>query len=213
MNSGEVVNPQGLEPNIHASRYIRLMTLSTVFIASQLPEVVSKTAEMADVVHRNVLPEPWDLPDHVGNFNEGGLYTAAVFSLINVVSSRRNGETTEASIRHAAVGAFAVSCAIQILGEKYGASVGLPNTGDMLDSAYGVFWSGLAAVALNAGYQKARKADGKYIDFMKERQLGEAPVSKQASVNSNPRTVAKRASPQQKKARRKQQQTNRRKNR
>lgn len=212
MNSEEQLSSPLVESSANAGRNIRFMTLGSVFVASQLPEIISKSAELGGLIHRNVLPEPWDLPDHVGNFSEAGMYTAATVSLLSLLMYKRAGDTTLKNINRATVGAFAVSCAIQVLGEKYGSIIGYPNNGDMLDSAYGIVWSAGAAVACNYGYRRAQKADKKYVNFVEAR-LSEQNQAPRGTVNSNSRTIAKQVSSGQKKNLRKQQSLSRRKNR
>ena len=60
----------------------------------------------------------------------------------------RPREIVHKSARRVAVGAFAVSSAIQLAGEHYELTNQLigHNTGDMIDAAYGIGWSGLVAL-------------------------------------------------------------------
>lgn len=146
-----------------SSRFGRLFTLLGMQFPGVAIELASKTAEMNGLIRRNALPEPWDYPDHVGNFNEAGLYTGAAFSFLNVLISKRKGETTESTIRQSAVGAFVISSLIQVVGERY-LRIGGYNSTDMIDAYYGIGFSALVAAGGNAGYQRARRRSTKYLE-------------------------------------------------
>jgi len=213
MSNLEQLNTPSSEHLPTMGRYTRLMTVMGVMTGSAIPEILSKTGEMRGIIERNVLPEPWDIPDHIGNFNEGGLYTVGAFSLFaNLIARRSTGENYPSKMRQAAVGAFAVSSAIQILGEKYGEKLGL-NHGDMIDSAYGIVFSALAVVVCNYGYQKAYKDDVNRRNHFQKQTSTASALSPQRPATANGKPSAKRASPQSRKNTRKQQRASRKKNR
>lgn len=112
---------------------------------------------------RDKLPEPFDLPDHIGNFREGSIVTAAACGIIGIftcLNSRLEGtaEQFKKRARLTAAAAFVTSAVVQVVGEKYGLSnvVGGGNAPDMLDAAYGTAWSGVTA---GVAYRYAVKTD------------------------------------------------------
>lgn len=137
------------------SRSGRIITLAAMQVPGFATEALSKGGEMAGIIKRDALPEPWDLPDHVGNFFEAGIYTAGAHSILNIVFAKRAGEATQQTAKKAAFGAFAISSAIQIIGEKY-VRMGY-NTGDMIDAAYGVIYSAGAAAIGFLGITRTEK--------------------------------------------------------
>lgn len=103
---------------------------------------------------RGTLPEPFDLPNHVGNFREASIATVFAYVMIGICACARpmlegSREMFKRNARRAAVGAFAVSSAVQVLGEKFAFynSLGGSNIGDPIDAAYGIAWSAVTAVA------------------------------------------------------------------
>ena len=112
---------------------------------------------------RDMLPEPFDVADHIGNFKEGSLLTSAACALIGMftcLNARLDGSAEEFKKRAklTAVGAFAASSVVQAIGEKYGLNnvIGGHNTPDMIDAAYGAAWSGVTA---GVAYKYATKVD------------------------------------------------------
>lgn len=166
------------------ARYLRVGVLAGVMIAGMAPELISKVGERAGVIERDILPEPWDIPDHIGNANEAGLYTVFAFSVLNAISTRRKGEEYgPQDIQRTAIGAFVVSSAIQILGEKYGQGIGLPNQGDMIDAAYGVVFSAFAALACSKGYTAVFRKQQESVDRIIEKY--QSDTAKEARTTSN----------------------------
>lgn len=103
---------------------------------------------------RDMLPEPFDVADHIGNFREGSLVTSAACALIGMftcLNARLDGSAEEFKkrARWTAAGAFVASSVVQVVGEKYGLNnvIGGHNMPDMIDAAYGAAWSGVTAVA------------------------------------------------------------------
>lgn len=204
MNEFEPV-PQSAAPVGNPSAAVRMATMTAGFASGMLFEIASKGGELAGVVERDQLAEPWDFPDHVGNFTEAGMYTTAAFVMLSLVSKRRNGELTARGATISAAGAVAVSSAIQILGEKYGIGIG-SNSGDMTDAAYGVAFSFLVAGLCATGFRKAEKMS-----------TSRAPRSERARDSADDFVPAPRprpkVSPAVKKAKRKQQSNSRKNNR
>lgn len=128
---------------------------TVLVLASAVPEVMSKRAEADGLIYRNVWPEPWDVPDHVGNIFEGGLYTAGAFTAIALARELLVGQETNKTRRIAAGGALAVSSVVQIVGEKISAH----NTPDTIDSVYGIGYSLFAVSVLMSIYKKADSID------------------------------------------------------
>jgi hypothetical protein len=110
---------------------------------------------MSDIYFkRNVLPEPFDLPDHIGNFREASMGTVAACAMIGILTCAvplidRSRELFKRNAKRAAVGAFAVSSAVQVIGEEFAVTNSLSerNFGDPVDAAYGIAWSAVTAVA------------------------------------------------------------------
>jgi hypothetical protein len=114
--------------------------------------------EVLSEIHleRGAFPEPFDVASHIGNSREGAMMTMAayagigIFTLWQPMLIDRSPEVIKKRAKWAAVGAFAISTAVQLVAEKFGITNSLVehNTADMLDAAYGIGWS--AAVALGA---------------------------------------------------------------
>lgn len=203
-----------IERAANEARYSRIGVLGGVMIAGMAPEIISKTGEKLGVVQRNVLPEPWDLPDHVGNGNEAALITTFVFSLVNNIQSRRGGaEHGPEDIRRAAMGAFVVSSLVQIVGEKYGQRVGIPNSGDMIDATYGIILSAFFAHALNLGYRAVDRREKEKVNatLATIKEISGDQPSKNSTSKNYKRPVSKK-SKQKAKAKRNQQKVSRKKN-
>lgn len=118
---------------------------------------------------RDVLPGPIDLASHIGNFNEGSAVTVMAGILIGGLTclDRSQGSTSETfkkKAKFAAATAFLFSTAVQIVGERYHLSniiatteaTDTTNVGDMIDAAYGIFWSGVTA---GVGYKYATRTE------------------------------------------------------
>ena len=99
---------------------------------------------------RGTLQEPFDVASHIGNFREGAMFTAAAFAMIGIVRlteplADRARDVFRRRTKQVALGAFAVSSAIQVIGEKFAlsnyAAPDVVNTSDPLDAAYGIVWS------------------------------------------------------------------------
>lgn len=102
---------------------------------------------------RDVIAEPFDVADHIGNTREAAMITVASFIMLAMKSIADYDYMTVAedfklSVTKAALGAFAISSAIQAIGEKFELSPGFGgNSGDMLDALYGIGYSGIVALA------------------------------------------------------------------
>jgi len=102
---------------------------------------------------RDVIAEPFDVADHIGNTREAAMITVASFIMLAMKSIADYDYMTVAedfklSVTKAALGAFAISSAIQAIGEKFDLSPGFGgNSGDMLDALYGIGHSGIVALA------------------------------------------------------------------
>lgn len=155
------------------SKFQSRVALSKTLIAGYATEIVSKAGEVSGRIQRDVLPEPWDIPDHVGNFTEGVLYTTFLFSVSRFALLRRNHDNESEDLvaqeavtnKKAAAVAFLGSSIIQVVGEKYG----VMNTGDMTDAAYGIGFSGLAALYLNSAHNKITRKREARIEKSEER--------------------------------------------
>lgn len=139
------------------ARAIRFGTTIAVMTVGPLAEMFVKNLEISGIVNRGVLPEPIDIPDHIGNVSEaafvtGGMFLASSFAL-------RNREINRETVKRVAYGAFAVSAAVQIIGEKYGLSVYGSNQGDIFDAAYGIAYSAAASHGCYTAYASATEID------------------------------------------------------
>lgn len=193
----------------------RLITIVGVACTGMVAEVASKLGEINGVISRDVLPEPFDVPDHVGNFSEGGLYSAFFFSVLDALAQRRaEGEDRAAATKKAALGAFGLSAFVQFTAEKYG--IGGVNTGDMLDAAYGTAYSGLVLALAAKRYNSVRETTFRRIDSVLEPEHeSHTNIVKQDTENPNsqpPKPTARRVDPARR-AKRQQQKTSRNKNR
>lgn len=200
----------------------RIGTLAAMELPGMLVEASSKIAEMGGVISRDQLPEPWDFPDHVGNFFEGGLYTGFSFTVLYTILSRRNRETIDNTdaVRKAAVGAFVFSTLVQIVGEKY-VRMGY-NTGDMIDAAYGVAYSAGASAIGYIGYNRTNRKQQKYVEQAREIKAREAeftdrvvraPKGRHANIKNQQHNVVRANDKQKRIANRKAQRQSRKKNR
>ena len=115
-----------------------------------------------NTIARNVLPEPFDFPSHIGNVAEGSFLTmgafivAAPFALMN---DRR--ETFKRNAKAVAMGAFALSTLVQVVGEKYGLhlpSATNTNVTDWLDAAYGTAFSAMTAMGAYSTVQSLEES-------------------------------------------------------
>lgn len=115
-----------------------------------------------NTIARDVLPEPFDFPSHIGNVAEGSCLTmgafiiAAPFALMN---DRR--ETFKRNAKAVAMGAFILSTLVQVVGEKYG--LHLPsatniNVTDWLDTAYGTAFSVMTAMGAYSTVQSLEES-------------------------------------------------------
>ncbi len=113
--------------------------------------------ELLSDIHlkRDVLPEPFDLPDHIGNMREAAMATVAVGTMVIVprmfqYAMSGMSEKFRKSTARAAAGAFAVSSLMQVIGEKFEISNSLTerNFGDMVDAGYGIGWSAVVAAGV-----------------------------------------------------------------
>lgn len=130
-------------------------------------------------LERDMLPEPFDVADHIGNFKEGSVLTSAACGLIGMfvcLNARLDGSAEQFKKRAkvTAVGAFVASSLVQVIGEKYGLNnvIGGHNTPDMIDAAYGAVWSGATAAmaykyATNVD-EELRVARDERIDELRE---------------------------------------------
>lgn len=126
-----------------------MLRVTGLFFSGEILETISES-----YFKRQQLPEPFDFPAHIGNFREAAIGTVFAFGVIGIKTLvqpldmgardlfRRNAQKT-------AVAAFALSSAVQVVGEKYELSnyavPGGHNTGDPLDAAYGIGWSAVVA--------------------------------------------------------------------
>ena len=124
-----------------------LMAASLIFHSGAILELISDQN-----FKRGVLPEPFDFPSHIGNTREAAMGTVAAYAMIGITTCLvplfdKSRELFKRNVKRAAVGAFAVSSAIQVAGEKLQLTNDplAHNTGDMLDAAYGIGWSGVVA--------------------------------------------------------------------
>lgn len=113
--------------------------------------------ELRTSMERDVLPEPFDYVDHIGNLEEASYITAFAFLSIGLLKAAeplidKSTEIFKSGLKKTAIGAFAVSSAIQVATEALEIAPLYHNTGDALDAAYGSGWS--AAVAF-MGYRLA----------------------------------------------------------
>lgn len=121
-----------------------MIKAAILFQSGNILEVLSEST-----LKRQSLPEPFDVAAHVGNFREGAMATVAAFGMIGIAAFvEKPREVFKRNARRAAVAAFAVSSAVQVVGEKFELtnSALAPNTGDPLDAAYGIGWSAVVAV-------------------------------------------------------------------
>lgn len=125
-----------------------LVAASLIFHSGAILELISDQN-----FKRGVLPEPFDIPSHIGNTREAAMGTVAAYAMIGITTCLiplfdKSRELFKRNVKRAAVGAFAVSSAIQVAGEKFQLTNDpfAHNTGDMLDAAYGIGWSGVVAV-------------------------------------------------------------------
>lgn len=135
-----------------------VLKVGLLFQSGAILEAISDT-----YFKRTILPEPFDFPSHIGNFREAAMATVAAYAMTGIVTLitpliDKSHEIFRRNAQRAAVGAFAASSAIQVIGEKYNLTNGLVhNTGDALDAAYGIGWS--AVVALGAYHMINRLAE------------------------------------------------------
>lgn len=130
--------------------------------------------ELLSDVHlkRNVLREPFDIPDHVGNFREAAMATVA-FSAMGIVPRMfqyamiGESEKFRNSTKHAAIGAFVASSLVQVVGEKFSISNSLvePNVGDVIDAGYGIGWSAIIAAGV---YKVAVDQERQHVELSQE---------------------------------------------
>ncbi len=123
-------------------------------------------------LQRNSFPEPFDIASHIGNFREAAMTTAGAYAMIGIVTLTaplidKSRELIRCKSKQTAIAAFAVSSAVQVLGEKFEITNSLyaPNTGDPLDAAYGIAWS--AAIAVGA-YKLLESTEQSYYDRNQE---------------------------------------------
>ncbi|RTK93769.1 hypothetical protein EKI60_05495 [Candidatus Saccharibacteria bacterium] len=121
---------------------------AALFFSGDLMELISDIH-----LERDVLPEPIDIPDHIGNTREAAMATVACAAMVIIPRMFQYAvpglsEKFRKSSSRAAAGAFAVSSLIQVVGEKFEISNSPtePNVGDALDAAYGIGWSAVVAV-------------------------------------------------------------------
>ncbi len=127
-------------------------TYASVAVSGPLMEIMSDKH-----LERNVYSEPFDFPDHVGNFTEGSIATFAVYGAAILVSDPLFDKKSAEDLRQrrviAAAGlSFLTSSLVQIVGEKYGLSSSagengkpIPNIPDAIDALYGIAWSAVVA--------------------------------------------------------------------
>ena len=142
---------------------------SLLFHSGNFLEAISDTK-----FERGGYPEPFDFPNHIGNFREAAMVTTAAYAMIGLKSVLEASvewtactiEDLKRSAKKIAVGAFVASSSVQIVGESTGISNGVfeTNTPDALDAAYGIGWSGvvaLTAYGLTVSYldQRAHQLD------------------------------------------------------
>lgn len=118
--------------------------VSLLFFSGNLAELASDS-----YLRRNSLPEPFDIASHIGNTREAAMATVGAFAMIGICRLvERPRDAVLKSAPCVALGSFAVSSAMQLAGEYFeltNQTVG-QNTGDMIDAAYGIGWSGLVAI-------------------------------------------------------------------
>lgn len=124
----------------------RIPAVTGLVFSGEFLELISDTR-----FDREILPEPFDFPSHVGNFREAAIATVGAFALFGMrklVDKPR--EVFMRNARRVAVSAFLASSAIQVTGEQMGLTNDplYHNTGDPLDAAYGVAWSAVVAVGM-----------------------------------------------------------------
>ncbi len=121
-----------------------IVKVSMLFFSGDLAELASDS-----YLSRGSLPEPFDIAAHIGNTREAAMATVGAFAMIGVCRLvERPREAVLKSARRVALGAFAVSSAVQLAGEHFeltNQAIG-HNSGDVIDAAYGIGWSGLVAV-------------------------------------------------------------------
>jgi hypothetical protein len=129
---------------------------------------------------RDFLPEPFDLPDHIGNFREASMGTVAACAMIGILACAeplidRSREAFRRNARRAAVGAFAVSSAIQVMGEQFAITNSLTerNFGDPIDAAYGIGWSAITAVA---AYRMVTGLEQTHHESLQESDIADSEV-------------------------------------
>ncbi len=114
-------------------------------------DILEKTSEM--MLTRDVVAEPFDVADHIGNTKEAAMVTVASFLMMSWWPLSEYNYTTpvesiQKAIAKSALGALAVSSTIQAIGEKFELSPGFGgNSGDVLDALYGIGYSGIVALA------------------------------------------------------------------
>lgn len=151
-----MTNPVGSEAKVFGRILGTSAKVAALVQSGYILEFLSESC-----LKRDVLPEPFDIADHIGNFKEGSLLTSAACGLIGMFACLNAGLSAEQFKRRArltAVGAFVASSVVQVVGEKYGLNnvIGGHNTPDMIDAAYGAAWSGVTAVA---AYKYATSVD------------------------------------------------------
>jgi hypothetical protein len=136
-----------------------LLTGVLLFNSGNILETISDTN-----FDRHIAPEPFDFPSHIGNFREASMATTGAYVMIGIFTLLRPliegpPEVLKRNAKVTAVAAFAVSTAVQVIGEKYGItnSIHAINTPDPLDAAYGVGWSAITAVAAYGGFAHATR--------------------------------------------------------
>ena len=140
---------------------------AALFFSGDYLELLSDT-----YFKRNVLPEPFDIPDHIGNFREAAMATVA-FSAMAIVPRMfqyamiGESEKFRSTTKHAVIGAFTASSLVQIVGEKFSISNSLveSNVGDMVDAGYGIGWSAIVAAGV---YKVAIDQERQHVELSQE---------------------------------------------
>jgi len=157
---------------IFAPAFRPMMLGAILFQSGNILETISDIS-----FKRGSFPEPFDFPSHIGNFREAAMGTVGAYAMVGIftmfpalIDSSR--ELFKRRAKQTAVAAFAISSAIQVAGEKFELtnSVFTPNTGDVLDAAYGVGWSAVIAVG---AYQLVTGTEQAHHDRMQEAQLAD----------------------------------------
>ena len=124
--------------------------------------VLENEPVVRNTIARDVLPEPFDFPSHVGSVAEGSYLTMGAFIIAApfvLMNDRR--ETFKRNAKAVAMGAFTLSTLVQVVGEKYGLhlpSATNTNVSAWLDTACGTAFSAMTAMGAYSTVQSLEES-------------------------------------------------------